>query len=153
MEKAHLTHAAFVNLSPFVLLICLFLVSIQSRASWARVRRDLDIIWRWQQMRGTAWDWTPQACCRGPARAGCQEWLSGPSGTSLWHLTSALQLSPALTLSRLEIHIRQEGTMGMWSITFCHITRISSMRIFYILEYMFSKTMWRKFSYSAKVVN
>lgn len=84
-------------------------------------------------MRGTAWDKTPQACCRGPDRAGCQEWLRGPSGTSLRHLTSALQLSPALTLSRLKarMELRQGRASGTWSITLCHIIRISPIRIFY----------------------
>ncbi|CAB1433131.1 unnamed protein product [Pleuronectes platessa] len=47
------------------------------------------------EVRDAHWDRTSQACCRGPARAGCQEWLRGPSGTSLRHFTSALQLSLA----------------------------------------------------------
>lgn len=99
---------------------------------WLRVQRDLDIIWQWQRMRGTAWDRTPQACCRGSAPVGCQEWLRGPSGTSLRHVTSALQLSPALTLSRLKTHmeLRQEKASGMWSIT-QSTRRISPVRIFY----------------------
>lgn len=36
MEKPAMLPALFVCLSPFVLLICLFLVSIQSRARWAQ---------------------------------------------------------------------------------------------------------------------
>lgn len=62
-------------------------------------RPDLDIIRWWQWMRGAARDGTPQACCRGPGPARCLEWLRGPSGTSPGHLTSALQLSLALTPS------------------------------------------------------
>lgn len=134
--KARLSRAARSLCPPFpfcfVDLFIFGFYTIKSLLS-SRVWRDLDIIWRRQRMRGTAWDRTPQACCRGPARAGCQEWLRGPSGTSLRHLTSALQLSPALTLSRLKTHmeLRQERASGTWSITLCHIIRISPIRIFY----------------------
>lgn len=124
------------SLSTFPLLFCWFVYFwflYNQEPLELRVSRDLDIIWRRQWMRGTAWDRTPQACCRGPARAGCQEWLRGPSGTSLRHLTSALQLSPALTLSRLktDMELRHERALGTWSITLCHIIRISLIRIFY----------------------
>lgn len=57
---------------------------LNSDHGWA-----LDIIRPCQWTRGTAWDRTPQACCRELAQAECQEWLWGPSGTSLRHLTSA----------------------------------------------------------------
>lgn len=124
-----------VSLSTFPLLFCWFVYFwflYNQEPLELRGWRGLDIIWRRQRMRGTAWDRTPQACCRGPAKAGCQEWLRGPSGTSLRHLTSALQLSPALTLSRLKTHmeLRQERASGTWSITLCHIIRISPIRIF-----------------------
>lgn len=113
---------------------------------WLRVRRDLDIIWQWQRMRETAWDRTPQACCRGSAPVGCQEWLRGPNGTSLRHVTSALQLSPALTLSRLKTHmeLRQEKASGMWSITHSqsYYKNISSKNI---LQQLFSCTVWDTF--------
>ena len=119
-----------LSLSTFPLLFCWFVYFrflYNQEPLELRVRRDLDIIWRRQRMRGAAWDGTPQACCRGPAGAGCQEWLRGPSGTSLRHLTSASQLSPALTLSRLKTHmgLRQGRASGTWSITLCHIIRIS----------------------------
>lgn len=140
MEKPRLSHEARSLCPPFPFcFVDLFIFGFYTIASphseplELRVRRGLDIIRRRQRMRGTAWDRTPQACCRGPARAGCQEWLRGPSGTSLWHLTSALQLSLALTLSRLKTHmeLRQEKASGTWSITLCHIIRISPIRIFY----------------------
>lgn len=106
-----------LSLSTFPLLFCWFVYfwfPYNQEPLELRVRRDLDIIRRRQRMRGAAWARTPQACCRGPALAGCQEWLRGPSGTSLRHLTSALQLSPAMTLSRLKTHmeLRQERVSG-----------------------------------------
>lgn len=107
-------------------------------------RRDLDIIRRRQWMRGTAWDRTPQACCRRPDWAGCQEWLRGPSGTSLRHLTSALQLSPALTLSRLEAHMELRGrASGTWSITLMsYCKNISDTNV---LEWLFHYRVQRDF--------
>lgn len=145
MEKPAMLPALFVCLSPFVLLICLFLVSIQSRARWAqsaeKPRHNTAVSIDERGSMGQ--DPPPQACCRGPTQAGCQEWLKGPSGTSLRHLTSALQLSPALTLSRLKTHIelRQHRASGTWSITLSFYKNITNRNIIFLnqfFHYLFS---------------
>lgn len=128
---------------PFFCFVDLFIFGfytikslLSSACGWG-----LDIIWQCQWMRGTAWDKTPQACCGEPAWAGCQEWLMGPSGTSLRHLTSALQLSQDLTLSRLKTHmeLRLGRASGMWSITLPFYKNISidniSLHFFHYIEW------------------
>lgn len=89
--------ASFFFLSCFVDLFIFAFYSIKKPIElW--VCGGLDIICWWQWTSAVPWDKRPSERAAG---AECQEWLRGPSGTSLRHFTSALQLSSALTSSRL----------------------------------------------------
>lgn len=116
----------FVFPSPFVCWFVYFWFPYNGEPLELRVWRGLDIIWWWQWMRGDTMGQDPPGVPQGPAQAGCQELLRGPDGTSLQHLTSALQLSPALTLSRLESHMELRSTSGTWSVSLCHFIRRSN---------------------------
>lgn len=96
--KACLSHAAFFlcPLSPFVLLICLFLVSIQSRVSWARsVERPRHNMMATTDERDTMGQDPP-----GVLQGACSSRMPGMAQGSQWHepptLNKRLAVVPGL---------------------------------------------------------